>query len=106
MKSLTAVLTGILAAVLVVGLGIAAWQLGWFVEAKNVDRQVKIDNRNVGTQTAWRDEARRTVASYAVVDPDNTAASGALRNQACGLIQRLRPDYLDADLSAFAAKEC
>lgn len=89
-----------------VGLSIGAWQLGWFVNEKNVDRQVHIDNRNKGTQTAWRDEAVKTIADYRLVDPTNTAARGALRTKACDLIPRLRSDYLTPNLIEFQTKEC
>lgn len=100
------VLALIVGLVVIAAVGIGVWQLGWFVEEKNVDRQVRIDNRNKGTQTAWRDEAVKTVADFELVDPDNTAARAALRNKACDLIVRLRPDYRTGDLESFAAREC
>lgn len=87
-------------------LAIGAWQLGWFVEEKNVDRRVGIDNRNKGTQTAWRDEALNAVSDYETVDPSNTAVRGALRNKACNLIARLTPPYRDEILVRFETREC
>lgn len=91
---------------LTAALAVGAWQLGWFVEEKNTDRQVHIDNRNTGTQTAWRDEAVKTVADYYLVPEGHPEATGALRTKACGLIGRLRSDYLTPDLESFYAKEC
>lgn len=91
---------------LLVGLSVAAWKLGWFVEARNVDRQVNIDNSNKGTQTAWHDEAVNAIADYRSTDPANTAVRGALRTKACGLIARLRPPYRDDIVVAFSEREC
>lgn len=106
MKTLAALLGAVAAVVLAIALAVGAWQLGWFVKSKNVDRQVQIDNRNVGTQTAWRDEVVKTIADFELVDPSNTAARGALRNKACDLIDRLRPDYLTPDIETYNYAEC
>lgn len=86
--------------------GVAGWQFNWWLKEKEVNRQVQIDNRNKGTQVAWRDESRNAVSDYELVDPSNTAARGALRNKACSLIVRLAPSYKDADLVQFETKEC
>lgn len=93
-------------AVLMVVVGVAGWQLDWWLQEKNVNREVQIDNRNKGVQTAWRDEARNAIADYALVDSSNTAARGALRFKACGLIDRLVPSYRDDDIVRFENKEC
>lgn len=90
----------------IIATSLISWQVGWWFKEKNTDRQVRIDNRNLGTQTAWRDEAVKTIADFELVDPANTAARGALKNKACDLIPRLRPDYTTPNLTAFAAKEC
>lgn len=100
------VLATILGLVLLVALSIGAWQLDWFVKEKNVDRQVQLDNRNVGTQVAWRDEVLKTIADYEIIDPANTAARGALRTKACELIGRLRPDYVSPAIETFNIVEC
>ncbi len=93
------------ALVLAVVIGVAGWQFGWWLQEKNVDREVHIVNRNTGVQTAWRDEARNTVADFYVYD-GNSSAQGALRVKACSLIDRLTSDYLDDDLVRFESKEC
>jgi hypothetical protein len=95
---------GLLVAMTVVG--VAGWQFDWWLKEKEVNRQVQIDNRNKGTQVAWRDEARSAASDYELVDPSNTAARGALRNKACSLIVRLAPSYKDDDLAQFESKEC
>lgn len=87
-------------------IGVAGWQFNWWLAGKNVDKQVHIDNRNKGTQTAWLDEARNAISDYQLVDPANTAARGALRIKACTLIQRLAGPYRQDDLLTFQTKEC
>lgn len=94
------------AVILAAAVTVGGWQAGWWLKGKNVDKQVNIDNRNKGVQTAWRDEARNAVTDFYLVSVDNTAARGALRIKACGLIDRLVPSYLDDDLLTFESKEC
>lgn len=89
-----------------IAVSLIGWQVGWWFRAENVDRQVTIDNNNKGTQTAWRDEAIKTVADFELIDPANTAARGALRIKACDLIPRLNDNYRDGTLVAFYQEEC
>lgn len=95
---------GLVASLVVIG--VAGWQFDWWLQGKNVDKKVQIQNHNKGTQTAWMDEARNSITDYDLVDPSNMAARGALRIKACGLIQRLTGPYLGDDLLAFQSKEC
>lgn len=104
MKGIGAGVATVLALLLVAALGVAAWQFGWFVAEKDTDRQVNIDNRNKGTQVAWRDEARDAIRD--MKRTDDPAYDGVLRDQACSLIARLTPAYQDADLLAFQSREC
>lgn len=90
----------------IIALSLIGWQVGWWFKAENTDRQVNIDNRNKGTQTAWHDEAIKTIADFELVDPANTAARGALRNKACGLIPRLTDSYRDESIVTFYNEEC
>lgn len=101
-----AVFAGVGALILIVVLSIGAWQLDWFVKEKNLERQVHLDNRNTGTQTAWYDQATSDVKDFYLVPETNMAARSALRDQACQLIGRLSSDYVDANLASFQAKEC
>lgn len=91
---------------LVVVLAIGGYQLGWWLKADSTERQVQIDNSNTGTQTAWHDQAVQGIRDYELVDPSNTAARGALRNQTCELIARLSDPYRDDIIDAFYDKEC
>lgn len=84
----------------------AAWQLGWIFKAESVDRQVRLDNSNKGTQTAWRDEAVNAINDYEVLEATDTARRGALRNKACSLIARLEDPYRDDIVIRFEIKEC
>lgn len=92
--------------VAITALSLVGWQIGWWFKTENTKRQVELDFNNKGTQTAWRDEAVKTVADYELIDPSNTAARGALRNKACDLIPRLSDDYRTEALDAFYEREC
>ena len=72
---------------------------------RSQERQVHLDNRNTGTQTAWHDQALSDVKDYYTV-PANSPAQAILREEACNLIGRLGSDYVDATLASFQAKEC
>lgn len=96
----------ILAIIAVIVIAVGAWQLNWFVKEKNTERQVQIDNRQLGTQTAWRDEALDSVGEYYSTDPANSAARGVLRSQACDLISRLDGPYRTDQLIAFYQEQC
>jgi hypothetical protein len=86
--------------------GIVGWQVGWWLKSENVNRQVAIDNNNTGVQTAWHDEAMKTISDYELVDPANTAARGALENKACDLIGRLNDDYRNIQINTFERENC
>lgn len=95
-----------IAGVAVVALVLVGLYLGgWWLRKHSTDRQVGIDNRQTGTQTAWRDEAHDKVDDYLLLDP-NSPAAGSLRSSACDLIGRLTDPYLDNDLTNFKATEC
>lgn len=95
-----------LAVAAVIAISLIGWQVGWWFRAENIDREVNVQNRNVGTQTAWRDEARNAITDFQLIDPANGAARGSLRIKACGLIDRLTDNYRDQDLVTFETKEC
>lgn len=103
-KSIATLVVAIIAATVVLAVG--GYQLGWWLKADSTERQVQIDNSNTGTQTAWHDQAIQGIRDYELVDPSNTAARGALRNQTCELIARLSDPYRDNIIVAFEAKEC
>jgi hypothetical protein len=90
-----------LAAAIVIG----GYQLGWWLKAENTDRQVNIDNRNTGTQTAWHDEATSLINQASLL-PDNAPQRARLEQQACELIDRLTDPYVDDNLAAYQAQEC
>jgi hypothetical protein len=93
------------AVVLIVVIGVAGWQFDWWLTEKNVNRQVQIDNRNLGTQTAWRDEAYSLIRDVQVLPEGQPARANAI-DRACSLIGRLTDPYKDDDLVAFQSQEC
>ena len=90
----------------VVGGAVGVWKLGWFVKAKDTDRQVQIDNSNKGTQTAWRDQVVRDIKDFNLLDPSNTAQRGIIRDEACDLISRLKDPYKTPNIIRFEQEEC
>lgn len=105
MSTAKAVAAGLAALLLLAGIGVAGYQFEWWLRGENTDRQVEIDNRNTGTQTAWRDEAHDAIADLALL-PEGSPQAGSLRRQACDLIGRLTDPYVDDDLAAFQSTEC
>lgn len=105
-SSVGAVLAVLAALVVVVIVGVGVWQFGWFVKEKDTDKQVQIDNRNTGTQTAWHDQAKQGIKDFKLLDPSNTAQRGAIKNQVCDLIPRLTDPYRDDDIVAFQKEYC
>lgn len=98
---------GVTVAVLLVAvvIGVAGWQFGWWLKEKNVDRGVQVQNRNLGTQTAWHDEATDLINQASLL-PDNAPQRAALERQACELIGRLSDPYVDDNLATFQTQEC
>jgi len=87
------VLAAVLALVIVGAIMLGGWHAGWWLKAKNVDRQVQLDNRQRGTQTAWHDEAIDLFNQADLID--GTPQAAALRQQACQLSARLTGPYED-----------
>lgn len=92
--------------VLVAAIIWGGYVFGWWLKKDVTDRQVKIDNRNLGTQQAWQDEVSKTIADFEIIDPSNSAARGALRNKACRLIVKLSDTYRTSDIDLFYELEC
>lgn len=99
-----AVVTGV-AVLLLVAIGVAGWQFGWWLEEKNVDRRVGIENRNLGTQTAWRDEAKHLVRTIDLL-PEDAPQRGGLTNDACDMIDKLTGNYMTDQLAEFESANC
>jgi len=95
-----------IAAVVAVCVVLTALYLGgWWLKKDTTDRRVAINNRNLGTQTAWRDEAHDLINQASLL-PENAPQVVALERQACELIDRLTDPYLDDTLAEFQAQEC
>lgn len=105
MDTLKAVGIGMICLLLVVGIGVAGWQFDWWLKAKNTDKQVQIDNRNLGTQTAWQDEAKKLINQASVL-PEGAPQAAALERQACELIDKLTNTYMTDQLADFEAANC
>lgn len=105
MNVLKAIGACLLVILFVVGIGVAGWQFDWWLAEKNVDRKVGIENRNLGTQTAWRDEANHLIRTIELL-PAGAPQRGGLENDACDLIDRLTGNYMTDQLAAFEAANC
>lgn len=105
MNTLKVVGASLLGLALVVALAIGGRELGWWLKADNVNRQVKIDNTNVGTQTAWRDEVNELMNTIELL-PEGASQRGGLVNQACELADRLTDNYMTDQIAAFESANC
>jgi hypothetical protein len=105
MQSVRFGLATVVVVALLIVIGVAGWQFGWWLEAKNVDRQVQIDNTQKGTQQAWQDQVLADIRDASLIEP-NDPRRGALVDDACNLIPRLTPTYLTSPIEVFASQEC
>ncbi len=96
------VVLGLTAAIVL--LAIAAWQLGWWLKAKNTDRGVRIQNQNVGTQSAWQQQVTEGIRTVALLE--DGPQRRAVVNEACLLASKLTPNFRTASIDAFTAANC
>jgi len=105
MSTVKVILAGLLVIGVMVGIGVTGWQFDWWLAGKNVDRQVSLENNNRGTQTAWRDQARKLVRQANLL-PEGAPQRLALVDEACGYIDRLNKHYLTDQLTDFESVNC
>jgi len=68
------------AVLLIAALGIGAWQLGWFVEAKNTNKRTEINDKSQGRQQALTSKVLRDIRTVRDIDTqDQTDAVKAQR---------------------------
>jgi hypothetical protein len=115
MKTALAVL-GVLVATAV--LAVAAWQLGWFVEEKNVNRRARIDNDSFARQKALAEEANDKTRDARDIDVQIAQSSGeerdvltaqrrAVVDQACDAWGQINDtSSLPPSVQDFALEEC
>lgn len=101
-KAIGAILAGLL---LLGAIGVGGWQFGWWLEEKGVDRRVGIENRNTGTQTAWRDRVEELMSQISLL-PNDTPARDALIREACNKAGRLTDNYYTPEIEVFVTENC
>lgn len=106
MNTVKGFLVTVLVVVALAGISLGGWQLGWWFKTQDTNRQVKLDNRNTGAQTAWRDEVERGIRDYALLSDANPAQKNAVRNQTCDLIGRLVSVYKSDNIVQFESEHC
>lgn len=106
------------ALVLVAALGIGLWNLGWFVEEKNVDKRTEINNRSTARQTALAEEILDKYRDIRNIDVQLTEAADeqkaplnaqrvAILNQACdAYYQSSGKALIPEDIVAYLEMEC
>lgn len=78
MKNVSLTVLGVIGAlVLLAVLGAGIWQLGWFIEEKNVDRRTGINNRSTARQLALQEEILDKYRDVTDIDVQLTEASDA-----------------------------
>lgn len=105
MESIKLTLIGILAAIVLVGGGIAIWQLGWFVEEKNAEKRAEIQNENSGTQENRRDKVLNYMRDVDLLGQESPAGRSAINN-ACDLIPRLSDTFQTDEIESFESLYC
>lgn len=103
-KAVMAVVLTIVGIMLFVGVLIGGRELGWWLKADSVNRQVKIDNTQTGTQQGWYDQVQKDIRDAAVL-PDGPQKA-AVVTDACKLIPRLTETYQTSDVVAFQQENC
>lgn len=107
-----------IAVIISVCLVVAGWQFGWWLKAKNVDRQTHIDDRSFARQTTLTAAVNSDVTSVRTIDVQITQANPeavtalkaqriAIVNDACtnaGLLTY--KSNLPAATQSFLTQEC
>lgn len=119
-QAATAALATILGLVLIVGLAIGGWQLGWFLKSETVNRNAKINRTSYEVQQTYHekvlsdmDDVRRLdsqISDRAYADQvfELRAQRIAAIRVTCDHISRLTTSGagLDPDIQSFDTKEC
>jgi len=115
------ILSSILALVLIAGIVVGGYQLGWWLKKNAVNRNAKINRQSYEVQQTYHEESIRDMASVRAIDtqlaepgttPDLRAQLQAQRmaivTQTCDAISRLTISGagVDPDIQSFHDKEC
>lgn len=112
MSTVSKVALGVLALLGVVVFSIAAWQLGWFVEAKNVDRRTQVSNLSLNRQQALQSQVLSEIATVRDIDtqeqtPEVLAQRKAIVTSICESAGMLSGSLtLPASAVEFTSQEC
>lgn len=98
------VAAGILAVIVFVAIVVGGYNAGWWLKKDQTNRQVKIDNQQLGTQTAWADEVRSDIKDAALL-PEGPQRQVVV-NEACELIPRLTETFLTPEIETFQMENC
>lgn len=90
--------------ILIVAILFGGRELGWWLKADNVNRQVRIDNTNIGTQQAWYDEVTEGMQDTVVL-PDGPQKQ-AIVKKVCELIPRLTETYQTSNVLDYQQEYC
>lgn len=98
--------------VVVAALSVAAWQIGWKVEEKNVDRRTEIGNDSLGRQQALTDQVLNEISTIRDIDtqqqtPEVIAQREAIVEQMCSNASKLTGRITMAPTAqSFITTEC
>lgn len=108
-------LASILAAVLLIGLGVVGWQFDWWLKAKNTDKATDVTRRSLQYQTARVDEIRSAMKNFldydiAASDPRRALSAASNRAAAQNALDDICAKYgelhgsVPSDITSFIAK--
>lgn len=113
--TLGAVLLGLL---IIVGLAVGGWKLGWWMEEETTNRRTSIANDSLARQQALVDEVTDKAADLRRIDVQVTTAtpeqSAALSAQRVAIVDQFCAAYggltdritISASVAALASQEC
>ena len=112
MQGIKTAFTVIAAFVVVVILSVAVWQLGWFVKAKDTDRQTQVTDKSIGRQQALTSKVLRDIRTVQTMDaqgqtPALKAQRIAIVNELCDNAALLTGSVtMPATADSFISQEC
>lgn len=112
MQAFKTTLAVVLAILLTIVLSIGAWQLGWFVKAKDTDRQTQVTDKSIGRQQALTTKVLRDIRTVHTMDaqgqtPALKAQRIAIVNGICDSAALLTGSVtMPASAESFIKQEC
>lgn len=104
MTVVKAVAIALAAVLLAVVIGVAGWQFGWWLKAKNVQKKGQIIDQSYNHQIGLRQQVLNGIHDITVDMPAGQRVR--IVNTTCDAIDQMLDQYKTATITAFQATEC